>query len=84
MQQDDGAGVDPSRQDIKGVLPGGLCILIPVLVGQAPENGPVAQVLRPLQAAAAVAALGRAELFWHIPAGRLTVGVFHIRQFLFK
>ena len=45
VEEDDGAGVGPLGNDLKGFLMTGLILLIPVHMGQAPEYGGVAQLL---------------------------------------
>ncbi len=59
MQQHDSAGMDALRQLGEGFLMAGLAVLVPVHIGQAPEECGVPQVFRHLQICGAVLPLGR-------------------------
>ena len=69
MQQHHCAGVGPRQQLGEGLLPGGLGIVVPVHVGKAPENRPVAQLLRHAQVFLTVYSLRRAVVFGHVLTG---------------
>lgn len=45
VEQNNCAVVSPGQQLLEGLFPGGLRVVVPIGVGKAPENGPVAQLL---------------------------------------
>ena len=59
VEQHHSARVDAGQELVEGLLMGGLVILLPVHVGQAPEEGAIAQIFGHLQILFAVNALGR-------------------------
>ena len=59
MQQHDSPRMDTAGQLFKGLLMAGLAVLVPVHIGQAPEECGVPQVFRHLQIRRAVFPLGR-------------------------
>ena len=59
MQEHDRAVVGTGHQFVKSGLPRRLCILFPVHIGETPENGFVAQFLRPGKVFIAEFAFGR-------------------------
>ena len=67
MEKDDSARMDAAEKLLKGFFFGGLVILIPVHIGQAPENGLIAQFLGLFQIAFAVFPLGWAIEFFPSP-----------------
>ena len=82
MQQHHRAGVGPRQQLGEGLLPGGLGIVVPVHVGKAPENRPVAQSLRHAQVFLTVYPLRRAVVFGHVLTGGVLVQRLQVLQFL--
>ena len=73
MEQHHRPRVHPGDELFKGLLWGGLFVLVPVHIGQAPEHGAVAQLLGHAQVGFAELPLGRAVELWHLLAGDLPV-----------
>ena len=82
MEQHDGAGMDAAEKLLISFLVGWLIVLVPVHIGQAPEEGLIAERLGHFQVGFAVFALGRAVVFLHRLAGGLLVNLFQTGQFL--
>ena len=81
MQQDDGARVDAPQQLIEGLLLCGLGVLLPVHVGEAPEEGVVAELPGHLQVLYAVDPSGRPVESGHLFSRDLPVRILHAFQF---
>ena len=62
MEKYDGAGVDAADEFVEGFFPAWLCVLLPVDVCQAPEDGRVPGLAGQIQALEAVFALWRAKI----------------------
>ena len=74
--------MDAAQQLLEGFLLGGLLILNPVHIGQAPEEGLVAHLVGHFQIALAVFTLGRPVVFLHGLACGLLVQCFQVVQLL--
>ena len=84
MEKYDGAGVDAADEFVEGFFPAWLCVLLPVDVCQAPEDGGVPGLAGQIQALDAVFALGRAKIRVQRLAGDLLVSGGDAVQFFFK
>ena len=84
MEKYDGAGMDAADEFVEGFFPAWLCVLLPVDVCQAPEDGGVPSLAGQIQALDAVFALGRAKIRVQRPAGDLLVSGGDAVQFFFK
>ena len=78
MKEYDRAGMDSSQQLIERLFGGGLIILIPVHVGQAPEEGMVAHILCHLKIIGTVFSLRRTVVSYHILPGDLLIESFYV------
>ena len=84
MEQYDGAGVDPGQELIQGLFPGGLIVLDPVYMGQAPEEGVIAKLLSHFQVVGTVFSLGRTVISGQRLSGDLPESLFHVLQFFLE
>ena len=80
MEEDDSARMNAAQQFVKGLFLCGLIVLVPVYVGEAPEEGVVAKSLCHFQVFHIVLPLGRTVKFCHLLSCDLFIAIFHTLQ----
>ena len=78
MKKNDSTRMDAFQELVEGLLFGGLVILVPVYIGEAPEEGLIAEVLCHLKIGLAVNALRRPVVACHLLAGNFPVEIFYL------
>ena len=78
MKENDGSGMDSCQELVEGLLFGGLVILVPVYIGEAPEESFVAEILCHLKIGLAVYALRGPVIARHLLAGNFPVEILYL------
>ena len=84
MEQNDSSGMNPSEEFGESFFFGWLVILIPVYIGETPEETFVTKFFCHLKISFTVFSLRRPIVFGHILSGYVFIGSFYIVQFFLE